>query len=246
MALRRSFVVVALLGLVLGACSLGSSSEVASTGRQAVDAAPGRSLTSVVARAPVEPLPEVVPADAVVPPGSVPDALAFKGEAAASVSAGVEASSTTSTTVVATTGPTTPRSVAPSTTVETEQDPVVDSTTTTVAPDPVPVVTSSCPAPVFDNGSLGSSVRAVGPVDDDGVDDVVVIGLDDDREIRVVVDFGDGGQSGVGTLASFGEFGSPFVVEFTGNVDRPLRVHRGSESVLVWVEDCVPLRAANG
>ena len=246
MALRRFFVVVALLGLLLGACSLESSSEVASTGRQAVEVSPGRSLTSVVTRTPVEPLPEVVPADAVVPPGSVPDALAFKGEvaASASASAGVEASSTTSTTV-AVTGSTMP-SVAPSTTVDVEQESVVDSSTTTVAPDPVPVVASSCPAPVFDNGSLGSSVRAVGPVDDDGVDDVVVVGLDGDRVIRVVVDFGDGGQSEVGALASFGEFGSPFVVEFTGSVDRPLRVHRGSESVLVWVEDCVPLRAANG
>ena len=125
----------------------------------------------------------------------------------------------------------------------------VPESTTTTTTEPVAseeeARTSTCPAPVFDNGSLDDSVLAVGRMDADAVNDVVVVGLDDDLMIRIVVDFGDGGQSEVGVLASFGEFGSPFELEFTGSADRPLRVHRGSESVLVWVEDCVPLRAAN-
>jgi len=238
MSERRLLVWWCLLGLLLGACSLDSSSEVASTGRQAVDVAPSRSLTSVVSRTPVEPVADGVPAAPVIPPGSLPDALAFKAEPSGSVSA--DASGSTTTTVASPA----PSNVAPTTSPVTTESLPESTTTEPVEPEEEPR-TSVCPAPVFDNGSLDDSVLAVGRVDADAADDVVVVGLDDDLAIRVVVDFGDGGQSDVGVLASFGEFGSPFVVEFTGIVDRPLRVHRGSESVLVWVEDCVPLRAAN-
>ncbi len=239
MSERRLLVLWCLLGLLLGACSLNSSSEVASTGRQAVDVAPSRSLTSVVSRTPVEPIADGVPAAPVTPPGSLPDALAFKTDPSGSVSADAAGSTTTTSTA--------PSSAAPATSPVTTES-VPESTTTTTT-EPVAseeeARTSTCPAPVFDNGSLDDSVFALGRMDADAVDDVVVVGLDDDLMIRVVVDFGDGGQSEVGVLASFGEFGSPFELEFTGSVDRPLRVHRGSESVLVWVEDCVPLRAAN-
>lgn len=250
---QRWRMVLCLVALLFVACSNDPSTEVLSAGRQAVDASPGRVLTSATAREPMAPATDAVeaePADAVVPQGSGPEALAFKSDAADAQQGSAAApttTTTTSTTAAPTSSPTSPTTVAPST-GPSSTAPSSTAPSTTVVTEPTLVLgpSSGCAAPRFDNGSLTDSVRAVGAVDADALDDVVVVGFDDEGLLRLVIDFGDGGQSDVGTLASFGPTGSTFRIEFTGIDRRPLRLHRGTESALVWLSDCLPVRAANG
>ncbi len=235
MTVRHAATCIVALALVLAACGSAPTTEVLSASRQAVDAPPARVVGSSPAGESLndpDVAPSTEPAEPAVPVRTLPETLAFRGDAATAIG-GVEGSSSTTTTTSTAAPPTT--APAESTTTPPEQ-----TITTTVAED-----SGACGLLRFDTGALDRSVRADGRVDADGSADVVHVGYDDDGAIRVVVDFANRTQTGVGTLPAFGEAAARFRIDFTGNPDQPFLVHRGSSSLAIEIVDCVPVGATN-
>lgn len=234
MTIRQAATCIVALALFLAACGSAPTAEVLSVSRQAVDASPARVVGSAAASDPVfEP---TEPAEPTVPVRTLPETLAFRGHAA-TATGGIDGSSstTTTTTVQAPTAPaeatTSTSTVEPTTTNEINENEEHSGV---------------CGPLRFDTGGLDQSVRAEGRVDADGSVDVVYVGYDDEGSIRVVVDFANRTQSGVGTLAPFGKAAARFRIDFTGNPDQPFVVHHGSSSQPIEIVDCVPVGAANG
>lgn len=233
MTVRHAATYIVALTVFLAACGSAPTAEVLSVSRQAVDAPPARVVGSAVGND-LDVVEPTEPAEPTVPARRLPETLAFRGDAATAVGGATGSSSITTTTTIQAT--TTTSAVEPSTTVAEDTE-----TTTTIEE-----VGGACGPLRFDTGALDQSVRGEGRVDSDGSADVVHVGYDDDGAIRVVVDFANRTQSGVGTLDTFGESAARFRIDFTGNPDRPFLVHRGSSSQSIEIVGCVPVGATNG